>query len=395
MDAKVIKREVYLDNAAATPMDSAVIEAMNPYFSDISANPSALYLPALNARAGVEQARAQAATFLGTTSDTIVFTSGGTESINLAIFGTAYAHQAHGKHIITTKVEHKAVLNCMKQLETEEFEVTYLDVDETGQIDLKELKKAIRPDTILISIMYANNEIGTIYPIQEIGKLMLKLRKQTESIYPLFHTDACQATNYLPMKVLALHVDLLSLNGSKMYGPKGAGLLFRRRDLELQPRQLGGRQEFGLRAGTEDVPSIVGLGKALVLVNQEENAVKMRELRAYFWKKLQKAVPETILNGPEKERLPNNLHVSFTGAEAESIILYLSARGVYCSAGSACTTESEGYSHVLAACGFDCDRMKGSIRFSLGKHTTTDDIDYVVTQIQEVIPMIRKMNTDV
>lgn len=389
-----IDMKVYLDHAATTPMDKEVLKAMKPYFCDKYGNPSSIYALGLEARRAVGGARKTIANFLDTTPDCVFFTSGGTESINTAIFGAAKAHSKQGKHIITTKIEHKAVLNSYKQLEKQGFEITYLPVSKEGIVDIQSVKEAMKKDTILISIMYANNEIGSIQPVADIGREILKIRKQNNSIYPLFHTDACQATNYLPMKVEALHMDLLSFNGSKMYGPKGCGVLFKRRNLEIEKLIFGGGQEMGMRGGTEDVPSIVGLSKAVELIKNKNQ--ELAELRNYFWEKIQEKIPKVILNGPPlddlEKRLPNNLHLSILDIEGEALLLYLDAKEIMCSTGSACESIALEPSHVLTACGLPYEYAHGSLRFTLGKYTTKKEIDYVMKHLPDIVEKLRKMS---
>ncbi len=385
-------KTVYLDHAAGTPLDPVVLAAMKPYLTDIYANPSALYGPAVEAQNAVEYSRRIVAKFLSATDDSIIFTRGGTQSINIALLGIALKHQSNGKHIITTVVEHHAVLNTLKQLEKEGFEITYLPVDEFGFVTVDQVKNAIREDTILVSVMYVNNEIGTIEPIADIGRMILQHRKKNKTQFPYFHTDACQAAGSLDMSVEKLHVDLLSFNGSKIYGPKGVGVLYKRRGVELEPVLFGGGQEFGFSPGTEDVAGIVGLSAA-VLKNETN---KIDELRNYLWERIQSNIEDVVLNGPglDESRLANNLNVSFLGTDSEAVILYLDAKGIYVSSGSACTTDSDDLSHVLKACGYDDERMKSSIRFSLGKDTTKKDIEYVLKVLPEVVEKVRMMKKE-
>lgn len=404
------QRSVYLDYGATTPMHPDVHAVMQPFYSDLFANASALYASAVNARTAIDTAREVIGSFLHTTQDTIIFTSGGTESNNLAISGVLRKHKGHGKHIITTPIEHMSVLGTIRHYEELGFEVTMLRVDDEGLVSIDALKAALRPDTVLVSVMYANNEIGTVQPIAELGKEIMKWRTANTTPYPYFHTDACQATNYLPMSVEKLHVDLLTLNGSKIYGPKGSGVLYKRRNVEITPLFYGGGQENELRSGTEDVASIVGIGMAIQMIDQhkEQEIKQTKELRDYLWQRIQKEIPDVLLNGPhidnsepkersltykeETQRLPNNLNISFLGAEAEAIILYLDAKGIMCSSGSACSTDSEEVSHVLTACGHSADRARSSIRFTLGKFTTKEDIDYVMTHLPAIIEKIRAMH---
>jgi cysteine desulfurase len=392
------KKMIYLDHAASTPTDAKVLSAMKPYFLHTFANPSSLYSLGVKAKNAIEESRKKIADILSAQPDTIYFTSGATESNNLAIIGSTWTAQSQGKHIITTKIEHDSVLRGVQELEKNcGFTVTYLDVDEHGLVNIDEFKKALRNDTILVSIMYANNEIGTIEPIAEIGREILKWRKNHNTVYPYFHCDAAQAPNYLDIQVEKLHVDLMTFNGSKIYGPKGVGVLYKRRSIKMQPQSYGGRQEKGVRAGTENVPGIVGFSKALEIVqkNREKKSIEMAKLRHYFWQKMQKQIPNIELNGPElkniEKRLPSNLNIYFKDVEAEALVLYLDSYGIFVSAGSACSTESNEPSHVLKAIGCSDERANSSIRLSLGKDTTKKDIDEVMKYLPKIIAELRKI----
>ena len=398
------KRLVYLDHAAATPLDPKVFEVMKPYFGGAFGNPSSLYKLGREARRTVENARQEIGVVLDTQPDTLIFTSGGTEANTLALAGAArhaFATNRHARHIVTTQTEHHAVLEICHQLEREGFDVTYLPVDEEGFVTVKQVHDALREDTILVSIMYANNEIGTVQPIEDIGREILKWRKahggsKEKVSYPYFHVDACQAPQYLELDVEKLHVDLMSLNGSKIYGPKGVGLLYRRREVALDPIVHGGGQEFGLRSGTENVPGIVGLAAALTLRRQEVQ--KEREsmicLAEYAWKRILKEIPDCKLNGPEigERRLANNLNIIFSGVEAEALVLYLDEYGIAVGTGSACAAGSDQGSHVLCALGRTQDEIRGSIRLSFGKDTTKDDIDYVMRYLPAVVEELRRVS---
>jgi cysteine desulfurase len=386
-------KTIYLDHAAGTPLEPVVFSAMKPFFTEQYANPSALYAPGVEAKNAIEVARERVAKFLHATDDSIVFTRGGTQSINIAILGVALKYKDQGKHIVTTAIDHHAVLNTCKKLEKEGFEFTYLPVDKYGFITVDAVKNAIREDTILVSVMYANNEVGVIEPIVEIGRMILQHRKKNNTQYPLFHTDACQAAGSLDMSVERMHVDLLSFNGSKIYGPKDVGVLYKQRGVELEPIIFGGGQEFGFSPGTENVAGIVGIGSAVSMIGEQRKANSIAEMRNYLWNNIKEIITAVVLNGPELNelRLENNLNVSFFGADSEAVILYLDAKGIFVSSGSACTTDSDEVSHVLLACGYDQTRMKSSIRFSLGRGTTKADIDKVLKVLPEVIQKVRNM----
>ena len=385
---------IYLDHAASTPLDPHVFYEMKPFIFDNYANPSALYASGVAAKKAIEIARKKIATSLFTDANNIIFTGSATEANNMALFGIAHAHEGQGRHIITTKAEHVAVLAPCTALAEQEFEITYLDVDSTGQIDISELKAAIRPDTIFISIMSANNEIGTIYPIAEIGKYLLRYRQKNNTPYPLLHTDACQAVNYLDMSVERLHVDLLTLNASKIYGPKGIGALYLRKGVTIEPLIYGGRQEKGYRSGTESVANIVGFGAAMHLAQgiKESEVIRLKQLQTYLWTKLQKTFGESIqLNGPElsEKRLVNNINVSVLGYEAEQLVLYLDAKGIAVSTGSACSSDKEASSHVLKAIGLDQSQQDSAIRITLGRSTTKEDLNSFIQALQEVVERLK------
>ena len=376
---------IYLDYAAATPVRQEVrkvVAEAGRYF----ANPGSRHNAGKKAKEILEHSRTVIKRIINAKEkDKIIFTSSGTESINLALKGVAHAYQRKGKHIITSKVEHKAVLETCKYLEQEGFLVTYLDVDKYGRVDPQEVEKVITSKTILISIMYANNEVGTIQPVEEIANIAHKKKV-------LFHTDACQA-GYLNLDIQKLGVDLLTLNSNKIYGPKGAGLLYVKEGVELQPLIHGGGQEYGLRSGTENVPAIMGFAKALELAQQEKSKEnkRLKELRDYFVKEVMKKIPTVSLNGYFIERLPNIANVSFTGLEAETILSYLNSREIYASAGSACTANEIEISHVLKAMGIPDKLARGSIRFSFGKYTSKKDIDIVIKLIVQVVSSLRKV----
>ena len=388
-------KNVYLDHAATTPLDPLVFEDMKPFMMDVFGNPSSFHSFGKQAGDRLSNARGVIANILGCRVDEILFVSGGTESDNLALLGYARANTKKGKHIITSKIEHHAVLETVQHLEKKEgFEVTYLDPDENGIVSAKQVTEALREDTILVSIMYVNNEIGTIEPIHEIGNAIKKYREEHETTYPVFHTDACQAAGYLEMDVSKLHVDMLTLNGSKMYGPKGIGLLFVRRGIKLSPLMHGGAQEKGLRPGTENVPGIIGLAKALELAqaDRKKENLRLTSLRDKLIDGVLKSVPKTRLNGDRDSRLSNNVNISFMDVEGEALLLYLDAKGIYASTGSACTSASLDPSHVILALGLPYEVAHGSLRFSLGHETTEDDIDYVLEELPPLVEKLREIS---
>lgn len=384
---------IYLDHAATTYIDSKVLLAMQPYFSKIYGNPSSLYSEGVKANEALNNSRRAVAKLLGALPENIIFTGSGTESDNLAIYGTAHAHQQRGKHIISTPIEHHAVLHPLEDLKKQGWEITYVGVNGEGGVNGEDIIKAIRPNTVLISLMYANNEMGAIEPIAEIGRKLLQYRKENNTVYPFFHTDACQAAGYLDLDVEKLHVDLMTINAGKIYGPKGVGALYVRRGIALKPLILGGEQERNLRAGTENIAGIVGFAKALELAqgNKTKEAKRLDGLVRYFWEKLQKEIPSVKLNGPEigPQRLVNNLNVSFGNVEGEALLLYLDEYGIMCSTGSACTVKSLNQSHVLKAMGIPENISRGSLRFTFGHANSKKDVDYIVKYLPLIVNQIR------
>jgi len=381
-------RRVYMDNNATTRTREEVISAMLPYFGEIYGNASSIHGFGRAARVAVNDARALVAGLLGAASiEEIIFTAGGTEADNLAIKGAAHALKSKGNHIITSAIEHQAVLNTCKFLEKEGYKVSYVDVDEYGIIKLDELKEAITDKTILITVMHANNEVGTIEPIEEIGKMA-----KERGIY--FHTDAVQTVGKLPLDLKKMNIDLLSMSGHKLYGPKGVGALYIKKGTKITPQIQGGHHEMGKRAGTENVPGIVGLGKACELAGKELEAEgkKLTELRDYFYKGMTAKMEDVRLNGHPEKRLPNTLNVGFKYLEGESIILNLDMEGVGVSTGSACTSGSLEPSHVLNAMGVDAAEIQGSVRFSLGRDNTKEDVDYVLSVLPPIIKRLRDMS---
>lgn len=380
-----MKKRIYLDHAATTYLDSRVKKAMDPFWIKEFGNPNSLYQEGRRAKKAIDVARSKIAELIGAGPEEIIFTAGGTESDNLAIFGVAGAKNGH---IITTKFEHHAVLNTCKELERQGFKVTYLDVGKEGIVNPNDVKRALRPETILVSIMYANNEIGTIQPIAEISKIVHKNNNT------LFHTDACQAAGYLDLDVNNSGVDLMTVNGSKIYGPKGIGFLYVRKGIKLQPIIFGGEQEKKMRPGTENVPAIVGLAKAFELVQKDriKESKRLTVIRDYFIKKLLTQIPKTFLNGHPSRRLPNNINVSILGVEGESVVLYLDEAGVGCSTGSACTSQTLEPSHVIMALDKPYEYGHGSLRFTLGKSNTKKDIDYVMKILPPIIKKLRSIS---
>lgn len=387
-------KQIYLDHAATTPLDPRVLEAMHPFFSDVSANPSSFHTPGLRAKEAVTAARQSIAKVLNAREDEVLFTSGGTESDNLAVVGVVRAQKEKGKHVITSSIEHPAVLEPLMHLQKKgEIELTIVPVDREGMVDPKTVADALRADTVLVSIMMANNEIGTIEPIAEIGREILKWRKAQITPLPYFHTDACQAAGVLDLDVEKLHVDLLTLNGAKIYGPKGVGVLYSRRAIKLEPLVRGGGQEKNFRSGTENVPGIVGIAKALELAQAEkekENA-RLTGLRDRLVKGLL-TIPKARLNGHLTERLPNNVNISFLDIEGEAAVLYLDAEGIYISTGSACASLSLDPSHVILATGLSYEAAHGSLRFTLGHDTTEKDIDHVINVMPGIVEKLRYMS---
>lgn len=378
---------VYMDYNATTPTDERVLEEMLPFFKDIYGNPSSIYSLAQRAKKAIDEAREKLATLLNADPKEIIFTSGGTEADNWAIKGIAYANQDRGKHIITSQIEHHAVLNTCKFLEKQGFRVTYLPVDRYGVVDLDVLKQSITPETILISIMFANNEVGTIQPIKEIAEIAKK-----QGIY--FHTDAVQAVGKIAVDVEELGVDLLSLSAHKFYGPKGIGALYVRRGVKIVPLLHGGEQERGRRAGTENVPGIVGLGKAAEIAGKEmeEEERRVKILRDKLEKKLVEKIPEIIVNGHPQKRLYNTLSICVKYVEGESMLINLDKEGICASSGSACTSSSLEPSHVLLAMGIPPEIAHGSLRFSLGKFNGEADVEKVSEVLPKIVEDLRKIS---
>lgn len=380
-------KRIYLDNAATTAVRPEVLEAMLPYFTERFGNPSSIYDFASQNKAAVNEAREIIANSIGAQSNEIYFTGSGTEADNWALKGSIDAYREKGNHIITSKIEHHAILHTCEYLEEHGCEVTYIDVDENGIIKLDELKKAIRPTTILISVMFANNEIGTIQPIKEIGQIA-----KEHGI--LFHTDAVQAYPTEKIQVDELNIDLLSASGHKIEGPKGIGFLYIRKGLKLRSFIHGGAQERHRRAGTENVPAIVGFGKAVEIAVNTKQQRREREimLRDYLIDRVLKEIPYVRLNGDRKRRLPNNVNFSFQFVEGESLLIMLDMHGICASSGSACTSGSLDPSHVLLAIGLPHEIAHGSLRLTLSEDTTQEELDFVVDRIKEIVEKLRSMS---
>ncbi|MEK7653314.1 MAG: cysteine desulfurase family protein [Patescibacteria group bacterium] len=397
-----MNNNIYLDNAATTPVDPQVLKAMMPYFCEEYGNASSLHQMGTEAMAAVDASRAEIADFLGCSPEEVYFTSGATESDNMAVLGLvgAFQRQFPGKkwHIIASQIEHDAILETFKRLAEEGVETTYLPVNSRGLVEVNRLKKAIRPNTILVSIMYANNEIGAIQPIAEIGELIKEINKKSKGgrfsrIY--FHTDAVQAAGYLNCDVKKLGVDLLSLSGHKIYGPKGVGALYLKKGTPFEPLFFGGHQQNDIRVGTYNVPGIVGLGKAVELAGtktQKHKNTKTQELRDYLVKEVKRKITGVLVNGDLRRRLPNNASFIFKGAEGESIVLMLSQKGIATSTGSACSSGSLEPSHVLLAIGIKPELAHGSLRVTLGRFTTKKDINILLRELPPIIEKLRKMS---
>ena len=382
-----MEKMIYLDNAATTKTRPEVVEAMLPYFTESYGNPSSVYTFSAKSKEAVTKAREIIADSLGVKSNEIYFTAGGSEADNWALVAAAEAYEAKGKHIITSKIEHHAILHTCEYLEKRGYEVTYLDVDENGVVKLDELKKAIRPDTILISIMFANNEIGSIQPIKEIGEIAHKHGV-------LFHTDAVQAFGQVPINVDEMNIDMLSSSGHKLNGPKGIGFLYIRKGVKIRSFIHGGAQERKRRAGTENVPGIVGYGKAVELAmdEMEERTKKEVEMREYLMEKVLREVPFTRINGSRTSRLPNNINFAFQFIEGESLLIKLDMAGICGSSGSACTSGSLDPSHVLLAIGLPHEIAHGSLRLTLSEENTMEEMDITADKIKEIVAYLRELS---
>lgn len=375
---------IYLDNAATTRTAPEAVEAMLPYFTEYYGNAGGIYRLAGESRKALLQARETIAKTLGAQTNEIFFTAGGSESDNWALKAVFEAYRSKGRHIITSKMEHHAVLHTCAYLEEMGAEVTYLDVDAEGIVDVEQLKRAVRPDTILISVMYANNEVGTIQPVREIGEI-------AAGHGILFHTDAVQAYGHLPIDVEECHIDLLSASGHKFHGPKGAGFLYVNQKARIRALLHGGQQERGRRAGTENLPGIVGMAAAAQLAYEamEERNVRETALRDYLINRIEQRVPGAVLNGHRRKRLPNNVNISVEGIEGETMLIMLDLAGICASSGSACTSGSTDPSHVLLAMGMSRERARGALRLTLSEENTREELDVVVEELESIAARIR------
>jgi cysteine desulfurase len=392
-----MKKHIYLDHAATTPTDSRVVKAMEPYWTKEFGNPSALYSLGQHAKQALNNSRLAVAKVFHSQAEEIIFTGGGTESINLAIKGVVLASRLTPAHVITSNFEHHAVLNTVQALKNQGHEVSLIPVDADGFVIQDKLWSAIQDNTVLISIMMANNEVGTIEPIQEIGARLEKINKERKSKnlpHIFFHTDACQAAGALDLNVDKLHVDLMSINGSKIYGPKGVGVLYVRRGTPLKALVDGGGQEKNLRSGTENIPGIVGLATALNIAeqNREKENKRLIALRDWLSKKLLTSIPKTLLNGHTSKRLPNNINISILDIEGEAMLLYLDEIGIQVSTGSACTAQDLEPSHVIRALGRPYEAAHGSLRLTLGRETRKEDLVFLSKKLPGIVKYLRQVS---
>lgn len=385
-------RRVYLDNSATTPIDPEVVEAMLPFLTEKFGNASSIHFFGQEARAAVDKARHQVADLINARPNEIVFTSGGTEANNLAIRGLLQANEKYGRHIITSQIEHSAVKNVCEDLEKSGYEITYLPVYEDGIVRVEDLKNAVREDTILISVMTANNEIGTIQPVEEIGRFVKELRENGKKIW--FHTDAVQAVGKIPVDVEEIGCDLLSLSAHKIYAPKGAGALYVRRGVRLHPQNIGGHQERERRGGTESVPLVAAFGKAceLAKINLWENSSQLGNLRDRFENEIGEKISDLVLNGKRETRLPNISNVSFRFIEGEGLLINLDMQGIAVSTGSACSSGSLEPSPVIRALGRNDELARGAIRFSFGKDNSPEDIEYLLEILPKAVENLRRLS---
>ncbi len=378
--------EIYMDNGATTKVDKEVVDEMMKYYGLVYGNASSMHQYGEKAKQALENSRETIAKELNASPDEIIFTSGGTESNNFALKGIAFANEDKGRHIITTKIEHDCIINTSRWLEKRGFEVTYLDVDEEGFIDLKQLKKEIRDETILVSVIHANNEIGTVQNIKDVGRIC-------KDNNVLFHTDACQSFTKIPIDTKAIDIDLITINSHKIHGPKGVGALYIKKGTSITPLLHGGGHEFRKRSGTENIPGIVGFAKAVEMAHKTDFD-KIRELRDYMIRKISEEIPDTILTGSKDldKRLVNNVNFIFRFIEGEGILMSLDLEGIEVSTGSACSSNTLEPSHVLLACGYKHELAHGSIRFTLSKYTTKEEVDYVIDKLKKTVEKLRSIS---
>ncbi|MDO8463001.1 MAG: cysteine desulfurase family protein [bacterium] len=392
------KRSIYLDHAATTPTDPRVVASMAPYFTEEYGNPSSLYTTGRRAKQALDDARARISRVFACTPEELIFTASGTESDNMAVLGIARAHATRGKHLITTAIEHHAVLSAVAHLAKREgFDTTILPVDAYGMVTPEQVASALREDTTLVSIMLANNEIGTIEPIAKIAHAIRQWKEQhgrTRADAPFFHTDACQASGFLDLDVQKLGVDLMTVNGSKCYGPKGIGVLYKRRGVRIEPLVFGGGQEQRMRSGTENVPGAIGLATALEIAtgDREAESTRLTTLRDWFISEVQQRVPKVVLNGHPTDRLPNNVNVSILDIEGEAALLYLDAKGIAAATGSACDSQTLDPSHVILAIGRPYEYAHASIRFTFGRATTREELAEVLDELPAIVKRLREIS---
>ena len=381
-----------MDYAASTPVRSEVFEKMKPYFSEYFGNPSSIYEFGQMARRALDKARFQVSDILHCSPNEIFFTSGGTESNNLAIQGITEKYNIYGKHIVTTKIEHASVISVCRKLEQEGYRVTYLEPDSEGVVQPEQIKKAIQADTILVSIIHGNNEIGVVQDIESIGKVVAQYRKDNQKRYPLFHSDICQTVGFFEIDVKKNNLDLATINSGKIYGPKGAGALYVRKGVDITPSMYGGGQEKKIRPGTENVPAVVGFGEAIELIGRERDEYRRdcEKLRDFCIVEIEKRISGCYINGHRTHRLPNNIHLSFEGIEGETLLVNLDQEGICASTGSACTSGNIDPSHVLLAIGVSYELTHGSLRLTLGKMTTKEEVEYTVNALENIIEKMRR-----
>lgn len=385
LQKKNTQKRIYLDYAASTPLDARVHVAMEPYWSEVFGNPGSIHQEGVAARAAVEDARARIAAYVGAVPDEIIFTGGGTESNYMAVRGMV-SDEGGEPSMVSSSIEHPSVLESLQNLGAQGCSATFIPVDEAGTLDVSALREALKKPTRLVSVMYVNNEVGTVQPLRDIAKAIRAARKQRGTEAPFLHTDASQAPLYLPIDVRKMGADLMTLDGQKLYGPKGVGMLYRRRGVPLMPVTRGGGQEGGMRPGTENVPLIVGFAKALEIAHneREREGKRLAALQHYFIEKLTRELPRAVLNGTARNRIPNNINFSLPGIDSEFAVLWLDARGIACGSRSACAAKTHEHSHVIQAMGGSEERSARALRFTMGKDTTRQNIDRVIDVLRSI-----------